>query len=215
MQRVTTPANLQLSPSEPDTTLESPQQCQKRRNPSTWVTSSQPPAQDSIPATGRRLPSGADRSPAAPAPAPGRRPPRPAGQPAPGSPGALVVPLPGQPGRRQDGLHDVIQQRRNLNGRSPVLAGQTGHCQPDHLRLGGRPRWRTPTAAPWRSPPPAIRAVRYWATSTGAAGSQGTPTSSALAKRSGPWSRPPVIRLENVRYMSVIGHFQQLHFSPA
>ena len=108
MQRVTTPANLQLSPSEPDTTLESPQQCQKRRNPSTWVTSSQPPAQGSIPATGRRLPSGADRSPAAP----GRRPPRPAGQPAPGSPGALVVPLPGQPGRRQDGLHGIIQQRR-------------------------------------------------------------------------------------------------------
>ena len=124
-------------------------------------------------------------------------------------------PAPGQPGRRQDGLHDVIQQRRNLNGRSPVLAGQTGHCQPDHLRLGGRPRWRTPTAAPWRSQLPAIRAVRYWATSTGAAGSQGTPTSSALAKRSGPWGEPPVIRLENVRYMSVIGHFQQLHFSPA
>ena len=48
--------------------------------------------------------------------------------------------------------------------------------------------------------PRRIRAVKYSATSTGAAGSQGTPTSSVLAKRAEPCSGPPVIRLENVRY---------------
>ena len=55
--------------------------------------------------------------------------------------------------------------------------------------------------------PHRIRAVKYSVTSTGAAGSQGTPKSSALAKRAGPWSGPPVIRLKNVRYMSVIRTF--------
>ena len=36
----------------------------------------------------------------------------------------------------------VIQQRRSLNGRPPVLAGQTGHGQTHHLGLGGRVRSR-------------------------------------------------------------------------
>ena len=50
------------------------------------------------------------------------------------------TPLPVQPGRRQDGHHGVIEQRRSLNGRPPVLVVQTGHGQTDHLGLGERVR---------------------------------------------------------------------------
>ena len=120
----------------------------------------------------RNPPSGADRSPEAPAR--GRCPPRPAGQPAPSSPGPSTL-LPGQPGRRQDGHHGVIEQRRSLNGRPPVLAGQTGQGQTDHLGLGGLVR----TVA--RLAPRPTSVVRYSATPTGAAGSQGTPASPAQA----------------------------------
>ena len=61
------------------------------------------------------------------------------------------TPLPVQPGRRQDGHHGVIEQRRSLNGRPPVLVVQTGHGQTDHLGLGEPVRSRGAVG----SPPPA------------------------------------------------------------
>ena len=127
----------------------------------------------------------------------------------PGGPAAWATgPSPGWPPRR----HPAAPEPER-----PV-AGSGGTDRP--LPAGSPPsRWAAPMAdTDCRTvaipTPPAIRAVRYSATSTGAAGSQGTPTSSALAKRSGPWSRPPVIRLDNVRYMSVIGHLDQEQLCP-